>query len=81
MARLRTPTADSLAGQTAREIRAEMGRQGVSQETLAVRLGWTQRSLSRRLTGDVAVDMSELERIAEALAVPVARLIPAEVTE
>lgn len=77
MARLRTPTAETIAGQTAREIRAEMGRQGISGAALAARLGCTQKSLSRRLTGDVPVDIAQLERIAEVLGVPMSQLLPA----
>lgn len=77
MARLKTPSAETLAGQIAREIRAEMGRQGMTQEVLAGRLGCTQRLLSRRLTAEVPIDASELERIAAALDVDVTQFLPA----
>lgn len=76
MARLKTPSAETLAGQIAREIRAEMGRQGVTQEVLAGRLGCTQRLLSRRLTAEVSIDATEVERIAEALGVSVTTFLP-----
>lgn len=76
MARLRAANADTLAGQIAREIRAEMGRQGISQGQLADQLGCTQRSLSRRLTGDVPVDVAELEQLADALGVPLSQFLP-----
>jgi len=78
MPRVRTPKEDNLAAYTAREIRAEMGRQGVSQEVLAERLGCTQRLLSRRLTADVAIETDLLDRIAEALGVPVTNFLPTE---
>lgn len=80
MARIRTPNADTLAGRIAQEIRAEMSRQGVTQEALAARLGWTQRRISYRLTADHPVDATELEEIAAALDVPVTQLLPAERT-
>lgn len=81
MARLRTPSADTLAGRIAHEVRAEMARQGLSQQQIADRLGWTQRRVSRRLTGDRPIDASELEQLAAALGVPVARLIPIDPNE
>lgn len=79
MARLRTPKDQTLAASTAREVRAEMGRQGVSQADLAKRLSCTQRTLSRRLTGDVAIETDLLENIATALGVPVTQFLPAPV--
>jgi transcriptional regulator with XRE-family HTH domain len=71
-------TGNSLARHIAREVRAEMARQGISQEALAERLGegWIQKRVSRRLTGEVAIDLDELELIAAALGVPVAQFIP-----
>lgn len=78
MPRLRTPKEQTLAASTAREIRAEMGRQGVTQEVLADRLGCTQRLLSRRLTAEVPIDTAELDRIAKALGVPVTNFLPTE---
>jgi len=76
MASSQTSNADSLAFHTAREIRAEMARQGISQEALGERIGWDQRRVSRRLTAEVPIDLEELERIAEALGVPVSKFIP-----
>ena len=78
MARIKTPTADTLAGHIAREIRGEMGRQGITQESLADQLGWTQRLLSRRLTAEVPIDAKEIEDIANVLGVPLTQLLPAE---
>jgi transcriptional regulator with XRE-family HTH domain len=56
-----------------------MGRQGITQESLADKLGWTQRLLSRRLTADVPIDATEIEQIAEALGVPVTQFLPSSV--
>ena len=81
MARFRTPSADTFAGRIAHEVRAEMIRQNLSQQQLADKLGWTQRRVSRRLTGDRPIDASEPEQLAAALGVPVARLIPIDATE
>lgn len=63
----------------AAEVRAEMARQKVSQETLCTRIGMSQSTLSRRITGEYPFDTSELARIAAALGVPVARFLPNEV--
>ena len=63
----------------AAEVRAEMARQKISQETLCQRIGISQSTLSRRITGEYAFDTTELARIAAVLGVPVARFIPTEV--
>lgn len=61
----------SLAQRAVGEIRAEMGRQRLSGVKLAEILGWTQQTTSRRLRGEVALRLDELEQIARALRVPV----------
>ncbi len=76
MARTRTPTADTPAAEIARAVRAEMARRGITQETLADRLGLTQRAMSRRLTADTSFRAEELAAIAEVLGVPVDVLLP-----
>jgi transcriptional regulator with XRE-family HTH domain len=53
------------------EIRAEMGRQRVTQVELSRRLKITQQALSQRLRGDVDFRLDEVEAIALALNVPV----------
>lgn len=73
-------TAPALPQAVATQVRDEMRRQRISQAALAERLGWPQQRVSRRITGAVAFDLAELEVIAEILAVPVAQLLPAEVT-
>jgi transcriptional regulator with XRE-family HTH domain len=51
------------------EIKAEMARQDVTQTELARRLGWIQTSVSKRLTGKVALRAQDIEQIADALGV------------
>lgn len=75
MGRRRTPDSDSLAHRIAREVSAEMARQGITQTALAEQLGWHQRSVSRRLTGDLPFDVADLEAIATALRVPVTQFL------
>lgn len=57
-----------------------MGRQRMSQATLAELLGRSQTYVWRRLVGEVPFDLAELEMIANKLAVPVARFLPLDVT-
>lgn len=59
----------------AAEVRAEMARQRITQESLADSLGVAQQTISRRLTGEVAFDLAELERIAGILGVPLSRFL------
>ena len=59
----------SLAQRTVREIRAEMGRQKLSGVKLAEILGWSQQFTSRRLRGEIALTLDQLEQIARALRV------------
>ena len=68
----------SLSETVAGEVRAEMGRSRVSASELARRLGRSHSYVWRRITGDVPFDIAELSAIAEALGVPVSRLMPAE---
>lgn len=60
----------------AREIRAELGRQQVSNRRLAERLGVSFMWVNRRIsTCDVKITVDEAEEIARALDVPVQQLI------
>ena len=54
----------------AAEIRAELGRQNLSQANLALALDWTEAYLSRRLTGQVPFALGEISQIANELRVP-----------
>lgn len=50
-----------------REIRAEMGRQRLSQKELARRLHWSPVYLWRRLSGPVSLSLDDIEAIAAQL--------------
>lgn len=62
-------------------IVAELNHQGVSQRELARRLGVKQQYVWRRISDSPAADKeftpSEVERVAEALGVPVSRFLSA----
>lgn len=60
----------------AEEIRALMGRRKVGVSELARRIGVSQPYLSRRLSGEVAIDVDDLARIAAELSVDVIALFP-----
>lgn len=62
----------------AAEVRAEMGRQRISQDALCGRIGMSQSTLSRRLLGEYPFNTTELAAIAAALDVPVARFVRVE---
>lgn len=62
----------------AAEVRAELARQKVSQEVLCGRIGMSQSTLSRRITGEYPFDTTELATIADALGVPVSRFLVGE---
>ncbi|QHB37266.1 helix-turn-helix DNA binding domain protein [Gordonia phage Gudmit] len=62
---------NSLAQRVAGNVRAEMARHGCSQSTLARKMQRTQQYVSRRVTGHIPFDVSELEEISQILDVPV----------
>ena len=72
------PAVPQLADQVAEEVRALLGRRRLSASALAMRMGVTQRYISRRLTGETPLDVNDLAEIAEVLEVKVADLIPTE---
>ncbi len=53
------------------QIRAEMARQELTTTQLAARLGVSDMWVSRRLRGVTDLELTELERIADALSLPV----------
>lgn len=66
-----TETPSTLSERVASEIRAEMGRRGITQSTLATSLGESQPWLSRRISSrpgvKIQIDLYDLERIAAVL--------------
>ena len=73
-------TAQRLSTAVAEEVRVWMTRRRVNGAGLASAIGRSQAYVSRRLTGDTAFDLDDLERIAVALDVPVKRLFPQDGT-
>lgn len=67
----------SLAERVAATARAEVARRRVSQEELADALGISQGAVSRRLLGRVEFSLTELEKTAELLKMPVEELLHA----
>lgn len=65
---------EPLNERVAKEIRAEMARQGVTQTALAEVLGRNQAYVSDRLTSKTGLTLEVIEEIADALQVRVERL-------
>lgn len=65
-----------LRAAAAEEVRVWMARRKISGVRLAAMIGRTQPYLSRRLTGEVAFDLDDLEAIATALGIQPAQLLP-----
>lgn len=59
----------------AANIRAENARRGGTQLELARWLGISQQAMSRRLTGEIAFDVDELQAVAEHFGVPTSHLL------
>jgi transcriptional regulator with XRE-family HTH domain len=68
--------AKSVNQHVAQEIRAEMARRRLSQTALAERLGTGQRSISRRLLGEVELTVGDVDQIAQILGMPIEQLLP-----
>jgi transcriptional regulator with XRE-family HTH domain len=63
----------------AEEIRVLLARRKMSAAELARRAGLKQSTLARRMTGETAFDMDDLEVIADVLEVAVTDLMPQRV--
>jgi transcriptional regulator with XRE-family HTH domain len=68
------------AERTGAEVRGHMARVGMTQAQLGEAIGLAQTAVSRRLSGEIAFDVTELHKIAEVLGVPVAELLGAPAT-
>lgn len=71
-----TPPRGRLREHVAEEIRVLLARKRMSAAELARRTGIKQSTISRRMTGETAFDMDDLEVIAEVLEVEVGDLMP-----
>lgn len=72
-----TDTADrAMTIKVAEEIRALLGRRGISKSELARRLGVSHTWVTNRITGDQEIGVNELERIAVILGVTASDLLP-----
>lgn len=75
-----TPVATRLTDRVAAEIRAELGRQGITALEIAQRLSVSRSWMSYRLTGQQVIDLDDVEKIAAALGVPISQLLPLDTT-
>lgn len=66
-----------LARALAAEIRSRIERRKLSQTAFGQLVGWPQRLVSRRVTGEVAMNAAELEAVAAVLNVSSAHLLKA----
>jgi transcriptional regulator with XRE-family HTH domain len=69
-----------LRTKVAEEIRALMARRNISRQRVARALGVSHTTVWRRLNGDTALNLDELELIATVLGVSVHDLMPREVS-
>lgn len=67
----------SLNDFVAAEVRAELARRNRSREELAKALDVSRATLNRRLAGDQAFTLAELEQVAEFFGCPVDAFMPA----
>ncbi len=63
---------------TGRNVKAAMAERHISQRALAQKLGVTQPTIFRRLSGDVDFSVSELTMIADVLGVPIEALLTSD---
>jgi len=68
----------TLQDRVAGEVRAELARQRMTQAAFAELLGRSDPYVTRRLSGEVAFNLTEVDRIAEVLQVPVQQLLSGE---
>ncbi|NII42261.1 transcriptional regulator with XRE-family HTH domain [Curtobacterium flaccumfaciens] len=66
----------SYSEQVAGEVRAAIGRAGLTQSAVSTKTGISGATLSRKLSGKVAFDVEELNAIAEALGLVTYELMP-----
>ena len=67
--------ANTFHASVAAEVRAEMGRQRVTQEQMAALLGRSREWVRRRTHGDQPFSTDEIEQIAGVLGVPISNFV------
>lgn len=72
------PDTPTLTARAVAEIRAELGRQDLTRQGLAERLGVERNWVHYRLSGETPLRIADVERIAAALGVPIGQLLPVE---
>lgn len=63
---------DEVRRRVGQNVRAELARRNISQARVAEELGISQPQVSKRLAGEIAFDVVELERLARLLDMPAA---------
>lgn len=75
---LPSTTASRAGVRTADTVRAELARRQIPGRAMSTALGWSERTLRRRLAGEVEFTVSELTQVARFLDMSPADLLPAE---
>ncbi|MDP5182135.1 helix-turn-helix transcriptional regulator [Blastococcus sp. BMG 814] len=68
----------NVSSDTADAVRAELARRRQSGRDLAAALGWSERTTSRRLSGQLPFTVDEILAVARYLGVPLTTLLPTE---
>lgn len=68
----------TLSARVAEEVRALMGRRRMSGRALANAAGIPKSTANRWVSGDTAMSLDDVERVARALGVSIVELLPAE---
>jgi len=66
---------EDISGTVGANVRAEMARRRITQDRVADLLGISQPQVSKRLNGDIAFDVVELDKLADLLGIPAATLL------
>jgi transcriptional regulator with XRE-family HTH domain len=66
---------DTLSGRVAANLRAELARRGLTQETFADQAGVHRTTMTRMLNGSTSMDLERLEQLARILEVEPSKLL------
>ena len=66
---------DTLSGRVAANLRAELARRGLTQETFADQAGVHRTTMTRMLNGATSLDLERLEQLARILEIEPAKLL------